>query len=263
MALDAVHDTGSFAGVSFAELKEAAIAQAQTALDEWLRHAGAPRETLMHVGTGPRVETLLEMARDVGADLIVLGAADLPDSPARAGAFASAILRTAPTKVLLVRPEHALPFLRVVACIDFSDSSEEVVSQAVRVATQDGSEVHFLHVFQSPWQRWLHRSPLASALPGVVEKLSGGLHTRLADFVKVPDKVSAQLRVREAESHGAGIIEHAREIEADLVILGRRAQRDPQFAFHGSTVEELLRALPCSVLAVKPPMATWGDVGPH
>lgn len=244
LPLDPAQDAAPVWGVSMKELKQTAVEQAHTALGEWLRDAGAPTETLMHVGIGPRVETALEMAREVSADLIVLGAGDRPGSPPRAGTFSSMILRTAPTKVMLVRPEHALPFLRVVACIDFSDSADEVVSQAMRVATHDGSEVHFLHVFQSPWQRWLHRSPLASTLPGVVENLSGGLHERLAEFVgsRVPTK--HELRVREAESRGRGIIEHAQEIGADLVILGRRAQGDPQFSFRGSTVEELLRALP-------------------
>jgi nucleotide-binding universal stress UspA family protein len=82
---------------------------------------------------------------------------------------------------------------------------------------------------------------------------------RLREFVQVPDKISAQLHVREAESHGRGISEYAEFIGADLIILGRRRSDEPGFAFRGSTIETVLRALPCSVLAVRPQGAHWPE----
>lgn len=245
-------------GVSFAEMRRCIVELAHEELASWLRSVEAPPETMMHVGVGPRVDTLLEAGREVDADLIVLGAADPPGAPPRAGAFSSAILRNAPTKVMLVRPQHAAPFVKVVACVDFSSASGEVVEQALHVAERDGSELHFLHVFHSPWQRWLHHPQIARLLPEpLADELSGGLLERLREFVKVPDKISAQCHVREAESHGRGIIDYAQSIGADLVILGRRRCDDPEFALRGSTIEAVLRALPCSVLAVRPPGASW------
>jgi nucleotide-binding universal stress UspA family protein len=240
-------------GISPAEMRQCLVDLAHEELSNWLRTVEAPPETVMHVGVGPRVDTMLEAARDTAADLILLGAADPPGAPPRAGTFSSAILRNAPTKVMLVRPQHAEPFSKVVACVDFTNVCREVVRQAIHVAERDKSEVHFLHVFHSPWQRWLHHPQIAKLMPEPLEdELSGGLLARLRDFVQVPDKVSAQIHVREAESHGRGIIAYAEDIGADLVILGSRRPDDPEFALRGSTIETVLRALPCSVLAIRP-----------
>ena len=58
-----------------------------------------------------------------------------------------------------------------------------------------------------------------------------------------------------AKTHGHGIAEYCRNVDADLVILGAKGRTNLQYVLLGSTVERLLKEVPCSVLVVRPPVS--------
>ena len=57
----------------------------------------------------------------------------------------------------------------------------------------------------------------------------------------------------DASSHGHGIAEYVRGVQADLVVLGNKGRTNLRYVLLGSTVERLLREVPCSVLVARPP----------
>ena len=57
----------------------------------------------------------------------------------------------------------------------------------------------------------------------------------------------------EAANHGHGIAEYARRVHADLLVLGTKGRSNLAYVLLGSTVERLLREIPCSTLVVRPP----------
>ena len=226
-------------------------------LADWTREAGAPTGHSREVMNGTPLDVLLEQSRSRHVDLLVLGITGDSLLPYGAGTLATKCLRKTATKVLLVKQTHPRPFQRIVACVDFSETSKEVVKHALRVAGQDHSELHFLHVFQAEWNNWSSFDQF-SALADFEKGCSALLEGNLRQFATVPDETSAIYAVTQAKTHGHGIAEYCRSVGADLVVLGTRGRTTLQYMLLGSTVERLLREIPCSVLAVRPPAADAG-----
>ena len=141
-------------------------------LADWTKEAGAPDGHSREVMNGVPLDVLLQESRTRRVDLLVLGITGDSLLPYGAGTLATKCLRKSATKVLLVKQTHPRPFRRIVACVDFSETSNEVVKQALRVAGQDQAELHFLHVFQAEWNNWSSRAKL-SALADFEQKLPG------------------------------------------------------------------------------------------
>jgi nucleotide-binding universal stress UspA family protein len=155
---------------------------------------------------------------------------------------------------MLVKATHARPFRRIVACVDFSDTSREAVVQTLRVASQDRAEVHFLHVFQPPWD---FSTPFSDRFPAMADFEKNHrlvLENNLRQFVSAAPGISSIYAVTEAKTHGHGIAEYCRRIDADLVILGTKGKTNLKYVLLGSTVERLLKEIPCSALVVRPPV---------
>ena len=226
--------------------------QAISRLGAWVKEAGAPAEHSREVIFGPPLDVLLQETRTSRADLLVLGVTGDSLLPYGAGTLATKCLRKAPCKVMLVKESHARPFRRIVACVDFSDTSREAVLQTLRVASQDRAEVHFLHVFQPLWD---FSAPFSDQFPAMADFEKNHrlvLDNNLRQFVSAAPGISSVYAVCEAKTHGHGIAEYCRRIDADIVILGTKGKTNLKYVLLGSTVERLLKEIPCSALVVRP-----------
>lgn len=235
------------------EVRGEARRQAVTRLGAWLTDAGGLPEHGREVIVGAPLDVLLREARTGPADLLVLGVSGDSMLPVGAGTLATKCLRKASCKVMLVKQGHARPFRRVVACVDFSETSRLAVIQALRIASQDRSEMHFLHVYQPYWNR---SGFFSQQLPGRADFDAAHrtvLENNLVNFVNFNVGSSSLFAVRAAGTHAQGIAEYCREIGADLVVLGTRGKTNLKYVLLGSTVERLLREVPCSTLVVRPP----------
>jgi nucleotide-binding universal stress UspA family protein len=166
-------------------------------------------------------------------------------------------LRKSATKVLLVKQTRPRPFRRIVACVDSSETSQAVVKHALRAAGQDQAALHCLHVFQAEWNNWTSQSKW-SALTEFEKNCRAILENNLRQFASVPLETPAIYSVTQAKTHGHGIAEYCRSVDANLVVLGTRGQTTLKYILLGSTVERLLKEIPCSVLVVRPPEASAG-----
>ncbi len=230
------------------ELRQHAI----TRLSAWAEEAKAPARHSREVIFGSPLDVLLFEARAGSADLIVLGVTGDSLLPYGAGTLATKCLRKAPCKVLLVKTTHPRPFRKIVACVDFSETSREAVTQAARVAAQDRAEVHFLNIFQPPVDYGDSFGDRIPAMADFERNYRRLLESNLRRFASAGPGVSTFYAVSEAKTHGHGIAEYCRRIDADLVILGTKGKTNLRYVLLGSTVERLLREIPCSVLAVRP-----------
>ena len=230
--------------------RERAIAQ----LAEWADQAGAPAQTSREVINGSPLDVLLQASRSRRADLLVLGATGESLPPHGTGTLATKCLRKASAKVMLVHASQVRPYRRVLACVDFSETSRVAVAQALHVADQDQAEVHLLHVFRAEWQIWNFHQPLP-ALSDFEKNYRAIMENNLRQFVAVPPRINASYAVTSAETHGAGIADYARRVGADLVVLGSKGRTNLKYVLLGSTVERMLKEIACSVLVVRPPAA--------
>jgi nucleotide-binding universal stress UspA family protein len=220
-------------------------------LKRWLAPAdvGAAGETVI----GMPLDVLLRKARELESGLLVLGLHGGSNGCEDPGSIALKCLRKAQTKVMLVHPEHGGHFQKVVACVDFSETSHEAVEQALRVGEQDQSEIHFIHVLGNPWRELRFATELPLLSPEQERNHRAAQQDRLRAFVGDTRGLRVTFSVVEAGSVFRGIAEYARRVNADLLITGGRGQSDLKYLLLGSTVEHLLNELPCSALVVRLP----------
>ena len=80
-----------------------------------------------------------------------------------------------------------------------------------------------------------------------------GLGAELHTFVeKEGQGIEASEVLQEDSSVGRGVVNHARDADADLIVIGALGRTNLRYLFLGSTAERVLTHLPCSVLVVKP-----------
>ena len=235
---------------------------ASTALARWMEQSPPPANYEVTIALGTPLHEILEHARTLKADLLVAGIAGAGEMPAGAGSISSKLARKVQTPVLLVRTNHPQPFRKIVACIDFSANSRAVAEQACSVASKDGASVDFLHVWQEPWAAMSYPTPFAdTSVPTIMytpedrETFIRGLRKELHEFVnEAAQGIQSAEVLHEAFSHGNGIVAHAQEVHADLIIIGGKGRTNLRYVLLGSTAERLLTRLPCSLLVVKLPV---------
>lgn len=226
---------------------------------EWERFAGPlgfRDDTALEVLIDNRVHGLLEFIRARRADLLVLGCFGMQAPNVGMGTLATAAVRRAPTKVLLVRDNQPGPFRTVIACVDFSPTSARVLEAAGRLAAQDGAALHVLHVYAPPWEQLRYLSPALASDAAMADVHRAALEKRLREFCApaLPDSsyLKPRFALHTSASHGAGVVEYARHTAADLVVMGTRGRANLRDFFMGSTAERVLASAPCSILAIKP-----------
>jgi len=244
--------------VSVEQQRQTVVTGARHELTRWLGNTDALGNFKTDIVIGIPLDEILKQIRQVGADLVVLGATGATGAPRGAGTLAVKVLRKAAAKVMLVAGPHAQPFQNVVACVDFSPTARKAVEQAQRVATQDGSEVHFLHVFHGPWHRLNYGRETPEASPDFQKQYVDMLQRQLNEFVGDMRGVQARCVLHDASSYGLGIADFARQVKGDLIILGNKGRTNLRYVLLGSTAERLMSELPCSVLCVRAPEGVSG-----
>ncbi len=213
--------------------------------------AGLP----FHVGVNNAAYELVARVKDKKTDLLVLGAHG--DKKGRGVSTLGAdCVRRANSKVMLVRDSKPGPFKRIVACIDFSETSRLALEQAVAIAAQDDAHVHAVHVVKMPGEGFSLFSSKKSVSETDRARYREQLRTRLEEFCKPTDPQVVWARPRfeliEHSNHGQGIAEYVEKSDADLVVLGTRGRTNIRDLVLGSTAERVLRDATCSVLTVRP-----------
>ena len=133
---------------------------------------------------------------------------------------------------------------------DFSDDSSAALEMATSLAKKFGAVLHLVHVYHRPLEVF---SPYGVALPeSVVPEIRDGADRQLGELLE-------QVRAQgiDAEKHvcegvpSLDIPAVAREIGADLIVMGTRGRTGLEHALLGSVTERTVRSAPCPVLSVK------------
>ncbi len=139
-------------------------------------------------------------------------------------------------------------FERILCPIDFSEPSQRALSYAVALARWYGARLEAVHVASPP-------EPETADGVAVVEPDTRGFEDGLtADLRRVvgepglPD-VAQRVVITRSRTHDA-IVEHARAIAADLVVMGTHGRGGFNRLLLGSVTERVLRTAPCPVLTV-------------
>ncbi len=229
-----------------------------------IKDSGVPTDVTCDIEVGRPRDAILESVARIRADLLVLGAHGVHDAHKGIGPTAAACMQRAKTRVLLVREDHAGPFRNVVACVDFTETSMLALQEAIRAAAQDGAALSVLHVYDDPWHGLRPPVGIQVNMPDFTVQFRRRVEDRLREFctpfAHELSALKAAYQCVESQWRGGGyghaIVRFAKEQRCDLVLLGTRDRWNIRDMVFGSTAERVVREAPCSILAVKPDLAT-------
>jgi nucleotide-binding universal stress UspA family protein len=143
----------------------------------------------------------------------------------------------------------------VVVGYDFSEASEYALATAARLAAPAGPNA-ILHVVNACMPATVP-DVVATALPSLSPGMSTALETarqrleqHCAAFAR---DTSAQIIPHLLYGDPArGLASTARELEADLIVVGTRRRKGVAIGWHRSLSARLVRLSPCSVLTARP-----------
>ncbi len=204
-------------------------------------------------------ESILREAKAWPSDLIVMATHGLRRRYAWGlGSVAGAVLRDAPTALLLVTAasgEARWPFTRILCPCDFSEESDAAVAY-VRALTR-GLEPRFdlLHVIEGFPERG-SADGVHVGIPEYRVDLTESARDRLTLVAAGAGLPSRSWRGVVAVGHpDHEILRVARESGADLVVLGVHDRRTHDRTLAGLTLAHLVREAGCPILAVRRPRA--------
>jgi APA family basic amino acid/polyamine antiporter len=145
--------------------------------------------------------------------------------------------------------EQELPearFATILVPMKMGDIGEEMMATAVRIAQERSASVIALNVIEVPLEQALD-TPLEQQERLATETLAEA--QALAEENDVPMR-GYSVRTR---SIGAAVVEQAREVGADLIVIGSGARWRRHSRFFSPTVEYVLRKAPCEVMIVSFP----------
>jgi len=222
----------------------ASSAQAETKMRQLL--AGLPKNLSVEatVSSGPLATILLELARQLPADLMVLGSHGW--STDDHASVTERIIERSPCPVLTIQERPGTHHFRlraaadgaavpVVVPIDLSDAGERVIDYAVELARAVPLRLHLLHV-----------------LPGGSSYLT--LETaerRVNDLIPTDLLEQAEGHVQQGDSI-AEILRFSQRLDPAFMIMGEHARGFLRRFFTKDTARQLLHRAPCPVWFVPP-----------
>src|SRR5579883_2517868 len=141
------------------------------------------------------------------------------------------------------------PIRRILVATDFSRCAQSALDLAIQLAAANKATIELFHVFTIPTWIGPAREVFAAdgaTIAGIERVVKEGLAKERARVE------SSGVRVTTAHAEGAPIPEvilgRAREVEADLLVMGTHGRSGVKRLLLGSVAERVLRAAPCPVL---------------
>ncbi len=143
-----------------------------------------------------------------------------------------------------------LPYKKVLFCTDLSENADFAFRFAVDAARRrPGCELHLLHVVPETeaqfWKTYVYE------VEDVDNKAKRDLDERIksAYIDTLPDGMALTVEYRVGKDYQA-ILDYAKEVKIDLIVLGRQGRGVFRKALFGNVTEQVARKADCAVLIV-------------
>jgi len=140
---------------------------------------------------------------------------------------------------------------RILVATDFSEPGKTALQYAVAFADQFGAAVDLMHVIEpvpaGALLSYVPKEELKKNMQTHAEQEMEALHAEWDDYAFPVNRVIV---------HGhpfVEIIRHAKEIHADLIVMGTHGRGAIAHMLIGSVAEKVVRKAPCPVLTVRHP----------
>lgn len=258
---DGTKDTGKFPDI--APLLERADKVARERLDAGALHGGTAEAKVVKALTravSPS-EAIVEYAERKSADLIVIATrGNTGLAHVLLGSVTERVIRYTPCPVLVVEkgdrdyvdPETgAVRIEKVVLADDLSDRALQALRYAVDHLRPYKPELHLVHAVETevpPAYAFAGIDSIFQLNPDLKDKIGRMLGERAEKIVPKDWKVVCA--VREGKPHLV-INTYAKEVEADMLVVGRESKIDLSERVMGGTSERIVRRAPCPALVAE------------
>ncbi len=223
------------------------------------------------VGT-PFLEIIREVLRD-GRDLVIKTVEAWDWQDRFFGSDDMHLLRKCPCPVWLVKPEALNTYRRILAAVDVDDVyppremelqrtlNLQLFEMASSLALAEFAELHIVHAWDAIGEGVMHGAFMKTPEEEIMAHVEQERLHHAANLDTLIHEVAEQdaldyLKPRTHLVKGWArreIPALAKEIDADLVVMGTVARTGVPGFIVGNTAETILNQIDCSVLAIKPP----------
>lgn len=237
-------------------LREDENTRAQTALEEIEELlSGSPLKITKRVEEGHPVERITETARELSTDLIMLGALGLTGwMRMLLGSTSLSVVKHASCPVMVVKKPFKQGTPDVLIATDGSEGSKTAIRFAASLPFPDNTVAHLMHAIPAVTEQ-LHLTGSEVDPPVLAPLYEAGQHLKIkGEHIIKEDaaplqKAFGEVRAFTVEGEArAKILETAREVEADLIILGSHGLSGIRKFFLGSIANRVLKHAESSVL---------------
>jgi APA family basic amino acid/polyamine antiporter len=143
-------------------------------------------------------------------------------------------------------PAREGEYVRILVPVKLGPIGEEMLATAIKLAEERGGTIHALHVI---------RVPLALSLNAELAEQEERAGASLTDARTLAEEhgVTIESETVRARAIGEAIVEKAREIGTDLIVMGSAPRWRRQSRFFSPTVDYVLRRAPCEVMVLAYP----------
>ncbi len=212
-------------------------------------------ETKIDVRIGRPFKMLKQMIIDHKAELLIVGAHNMPNK--HVGPVACRCARTVSSNVLILRNWKAKSFAKIAVCVNFQHASKTALKRAIDFARIHQASLEIIHVIyppdQDPWGNTMEQ-PADKQIPYetmIRNRAAKRLDTFLKPFSKRLDAIEWSTLILESASPAAVIAAHVNALHIDLNVIGSNDSSWVENFVLGSTTERLLHDSKCSLLITR------------
>ena len=263
-------------GLSAGELQQSLIDSARQKLEQWAAAQTTRCMLNIEVLTGvPFLEIIREVQRN-GHNLVIKTAEQAHTLERLLGSEDKHLLRKCPCPVLMLKSAAPQPFRQILAAVDIDDNypddelatrqelNRHTLSLATTLALSEFAQLHVVYAWQAAGESFLDsgfgrvpKEEVDAYVDNMKRKHEEAMHRLMEDTFKTLDQKAREfLEPRHYLVQGNArkeIPRQAKQLQADVVVMGTIARTCIPGLIIGNTAEAILDQLDCSVLALKPP----------
>lgn len=213
----------------------------------------SPRATVRVVREGRPADVLADLAREVGADLVVVGVHGRWGAWSGPGSTADTLAASAPVPVLLAQGFDEGPPTEILVPVDDSANARRALAWAVFLARRFEARLTLFHVLSSGLLAPMRRVSSVSAARELEENARSATRSWLEDQARAADAPEESTSVEVGTgTPGLEIFAAAARLGSDLIVIGSRGSGAARALGLGSVSSAVVRKGTGPVLLVPP-----------
>lgn len=137
---------------------------------------------------------------------------------------------------------------RILVAHDFEESAATALTYALALADKLGARITVLHAYEVPTYGYPEMAAVAVEFATEIERRAVETLEKIAREARRPN-VEVDTKVRRG-SAWVEIVETAKQLPADLIVMGTHGRKGMPRLLLGSVAEKVVRSAPCPVLTV-------------